>query len=96
MPTRQHEAVAACPVRIRRVVPEQALEEQVGRWGEAHRRTRVPVAYLLDGIHRQDPDEIDGALVGRRPVKLGLIAHGRSLSVERFRLSVGCGLRGLR
>ena len=33
-----------------------------------------------------DPDEIDGALVGRRPVELGLIAHGRSLSVEWFRL----------
>ena len=83
MPARQHETVPARPVRIRRVVPEQSLEEKVGHRGQAHRRARVPVAYFLDRIHRQDPDEIDGALVGCRPVKLGLIAHGRSLSVQR-------------
>ena len=42
-----------------------------------------------------DPDEIDGALVGRRPFELRLIASGKGLSVERFRPSVGCGLHGL-
>ena len=95
VPAGQHEAVAARPVRIRRVVPEHALEKQVGRRGQAHRRPRVAVACFLHRIHRQDPDEIDGAFVGRRPVKLGLSAHDRSLSVQRFRLSVGCGRRGL-
>ena len=41
MPAGQHETIAARPVRIGRVVPEQTLEEQVGRRREAHRRARV-------------------------------------------------------
>jgi hypothetical protein len=30
-------------------------------------------------VHREDPDEIDSAFVGRRPVKTGLSAHAKSL-----------------
>ena len=41
VPAGQHEAVATHPVRIGRIVPEQPLEEQVGRGRQAHRRARV-------------------------------------------------------
>ena len=41
MPAGQDETVSARPVGIGRVVPEQALVEQVGRRGQAHRRARV-------------------------------------------------------
>ena len=56
---RQHEAVAAGPVRVARVVPQPLLEEQVGGRGHAHRRPRVAVADLLDGVHRQDAGGVD-------------------------------------
>ncbi len=42
VPAGKHEAVAARPVWVGRVVPQQTLEEQVGRWREAHRGAGVP------------------------------------------------------
>jgi hypothetical protein len=44
-------------------VPEDLLEQQVGGGSQAHGRPRVPRPRLLDRIHRQDADEIDGPLV---------------------------------
>ena len=43
-PHGQHEAVAAEPVRVGRVVPQRLLEQQVGRGRQAHRRAGVAVA----------------------------------------------------
>ena len=60
----EHEPVAARPLRVRRVVPQEALVEQVGRRGQAHRGAGVPRAGLLHRVHRKHPDQVDGALVG--------------------------------
>ena len=79
---RQHEAVAADPVRVARVVLQPLLEEQVGGGGHAHRRARVAVADLLDGVHGQHAGGVDRAAVelaealGERRVRLGRAAGG--------------------
>ena len=56
---RQHEPVAADPVRVARVVPQPLLEEQVGRRRHAHRRAGVAVADLLDGVHGEHAHGVD-------------------------------------
>jgi hypothetical protein len=67
-------------VRVGGIVPEDALEHQIGSWRQAHRRPRVPRPGLLDSIHCQDADEVDGALVIGRPFEAGWerIPHGKS------------------
>ena len=74
VPARQHETVPARPLRVGRVMPHHALEQQVGGGREGHRGARVPVAHLLHRVHRQDPDQVNGPLVGGCPVK-GVVAH---------------------
>ena len=54
----QHEPVPAQPVRVRRVVPQHVLVEQVGRGGEADRRPGVAVADLLDRVGGQDTHRV--------------------------------------
>ena len=77
VPGRQHEPVAAGPVRVGGVVPHHLLEQQVRRGREAHRSTGVAVADLLHGVQREDPHGVDRALVELGPVKLGagLLRH---------------------
>ena len=53
VPAGQHEPVATGPVRVGRVVPQVALEEQVRRRRQAHRGAGVAVADLLDRVHGQ-------------------------------------------
>ena len=66
----QHEAVAARPVGVGRVVPHHLLEQQVRRGREAHRRAGVAVPDLLDGVHGQHPHGVDGLVVQLGPVQL--------------------------
>ena len=66
-PAGQHEPVAAGPVRVGRIVPHHLLEQQVRRRGQAHRRTGVAVADLLDRVHREHPHGVDRALVELGP-----------------------------
>ena len=61
VPARQHEPVAAQPVRVGGVVGEEPLEEQVGGGREAHRRARVAVAHLLHGVRCQHARGVDRA-----------------------------------
>ncbi len=84
VPRGQHEAVAAGPVRIRRVVPHHLLEQQVRRRREAHRRTGMSVADLLDRIHREHPYGVDRALVQFGPFKLwaGLLRHAAGAPLD--------------
>ena len=77
---REHEPVAADPVRVAGVVPQPLLEEQVGRRGHAHRRAGVAVADLLDGVHGQHADGVDRPAVEVAEARPG---------------SVGCGWAGL-
>ena len=49
--------------RVGGVVPEHVLEEEVGGGRQAHRRTRVAVAYFLDRIHGEPADDVDAELL---------------------------------
>ena len=73
----QHEAVAARPVRVGRVVPHHLLEQQVRRRGEAHRGAGMAVADLLHGVHGEDPHGVHRLGVQIGPVQpLRDAAHG--------------------
>jgi hypothetical protein len=63
VPGGQDEPVPADPARVRRVVAEVALEEQVRSGRQAHGRPGVTVAGLLHGVHRQHADRVDGLAV---------------------------------
>ena len=60
VPGGQHEAVAAEPVRVARVVPHHPLEQRVGQRRQAHRGARVAVADLLHRVGGEHPDRVDG------------------------------------
>ena len=95
---RQHEAVARRPVRVARVVPQPLLEEQVGGRRHAHRRPRVAVADLLDGVHRQHPGGVDRPAVEvAEPVGEGRLRLCRAAGGGVARgLGRGLGLGALR
>ena len=98
---REHEPVAADPVRVAGVVLQPLLEEQVGGRGHAHRRPRVAVADLLDGVHREHAGGVDGAAVElAEAVGEGRVAAGpgcrwgrrsRPRPGPRTRCSASCG-----
>ncbi len=67
VPGGQDEPVAAQPVRIRRVVAHQLLEQQIRGRSQAHRRPRVAVSDLLHRIRGQHPDGVHRALVQVSP-----------------------------
>src|SRR2546430_2123269 len=62
----EHEAVPAGPEGIGRVVLHDPLEQQVGGGCEAHRGTRVAVAGLLHGVHRENPDGVNRAAMSEQ------------------------------
>jgi len=57
--SREHEAIASVPVRIARIVPHEASEEQVPDRRHTHRQSWMPRVGLLHGVNRQDSDRID-------------------------------------
>ncbi len=61
---RQHEAVAVGPVRVLRVVAHHLREEEVADRRHAHRHAGVAVAGVLDRVHRERADGVDGELLG--------------------------------
>ena len=85
---REHEPVAAHPVRVARVVPEPLLEQQVGGGGHAHRGAGMAVADLLDGVHGQDARGVDRAAVeiaealGQGRARLRGAARGESVAAS--------------
>lgn len=74
----EHEAVAAEPPVVGRVVPHDLLEQQIRQRGQAHRGARVAVARLLHGVGRERPHGVDGADVERPPA--GRVREGRGES----------------
>jgi hypothetical protein len=92
VPRRQDEAVAAQPVRVGRVVPQDVLVEQVGGRGQADRRPGVAVADLLHRVRGQDADRVDGLAVQVGPAD-GL-GQG-SLRVHRTSFPPGPAARGI-
>ena len=55
-----------------------ALEEQVGRRGEAHGGAGVAVAHLLDRVHGQAHARVDSAVVEVGPSRLERRSRGRA------------------
>ena len=80
MPGAQDEPVAVRPVRARRVVSQHLRVEEICDRGERHRRSRVAGVRLLDGVHRQRPDRVDGELLDLR---VGQRSSSRWLPRER-------------
>ena len=88
----QHEAVAAQPVGVARVVAQEPLPEQVRRRRQAHRRAGVAVADLLDGVHGQDTHRVDRSAVEIGPVDRAPIpcCHLRLCSRVVLPSAAGC------
>src|SRR5262249_9655880 len=63
MSSRQHEAVAIGPRRIRRAVPQEPRPQHIGHRGRAHGQARVTRVGLLHGIDGKKPDRVDRPLV---------------------------------
>ncbi len=70
----QDEAVTAQPVRIGRVVPHDALVQQIGNRGQAHRGAGVAVADVLNGVGGQDPGGVHRAAVGVSPFESHVVS----------------------
>ena len=86
----EHEAVAADPGRIGRVVAHEVLVEQVRGRGEAHGGAGVAVADLLDGIHGEHAGGVDRTLVQLGPALRGVEVLGHM----QCNLSPECGHPG--
>ena len=63
---RDHEAVPVRPLRIRRVVPQVTPPQHLRDFGHAHRHAGMAGIRLLDRIHRQSAQRIDGITARRR------------------------------
>ncbi len=87
VPAAEHEAVAVEPGRVGRVVAHDPREEDVAERRQSHRRAGVSRVRLLNGVHRQGPDRVDGQLVELFLCHLGLLpggaGTGRGLYVTR-------------
>ncbi len=64
MADRQHEAVTVRPVRVLRVIAEEAAPQRMANWSQGHRGTGVAGVGLLYRVHGQGTDGVDGQLVG--------------------------------
>ena len=82
MAVRQHETVAARPLRVGRVEAHVAVPQRHAHLGHAHRRAGVAGAGLFDRIHRQGADGIGHQCRGLRlcvmRVRLAASAFGRA------------------
>ena len=63
VPTRKHKPVPTQPVRVRGVVLDDVLKEQIRGGCERHRGARVAVTHLLHGIGGKDTQGVYGAAV---------------------------------
>ena len=76
VPGRQHEPVAAQPVRVAGIVAHRALKQRVGQRGQAHRRPGMAVADFLDRVGGQHPDGVDRGRIDLGPV-VGVVRLGQ-------------------
>jgi hypothetical protein len=83
VPARQHETVAAEPMRIAWVVAHHPLKQRVRQGSQAHRRAGMTVADLLHGVGGQYPDGVDSARVDIGPV-LGILRRCQGGDVVEF------------
>ena len=59
----EHEAIAAGPERIVRIVAQHVVPQRVGHRRQGHRRARMARVGRLDGVHRQGADRVDRKLL---------------------------------
>ena len=83
----KHEAVAVGPLRVGRVVLQEAIPQRIGHRRRPHRRAGMPGAGLLHRVNRQKPDGVDGQLVK------GRIGQRRSPASAMAGASCAAGLR---
>jgi hypothetical protein len=65
MPGRQHEAIAVGPVRLGGVVAHDARVEDVCERRQGHGRARMTRVRLLDRVHGEAADHVDGTALER-------------------------------
>ena len=58
VPIGEHEPVPVPPIRILGIVPQLVAPQRLGHIGQPHRRSRMPGAGLLNGVHGQGADGI--------------------------------------
>ena len=63
VPGREHEPVAIEPVRIARIVLEQARPQHIGHRRGPERHARMAAVRLLHGIYRQETHSVDAQLI---------------------------------
>jgi hypothetical protein len=80
---REDEAFTSQPVRVCGVVVHDALVQQVRGGSQAHRRSRVPVANLLNGVSRQHACRVHGSSIDVVPTQF---CHGTALPSVVMRL----------
>jgi hypothetical protein len=71
-PARQHEAIPPRPERLLRIVGEKLVPDRVSHRGEGHGRAGVAGIGLLNGVHRQGADGVDGKQIEAGSV----VGHG--------------------
>ena len=67
----EDEAITAGPLRVVRIVLDEALIKGVGDRSQRHRGTGMAVTGLLNGVRREHLRHLDGALVQFRPRVIG-------------------------
>ena len=85
---RQHEAIAPVPVRILRVVPHEAREQEIRHRRHPHRHPRMARVGLLHRVDRDYANRIDAKLieVGLRSLEFGCECHfGSTRRIKLFR-----------
>ena len=65
MPGRQDEPIPVEPVGVARMVLEEPRPEHIGHWRSIQGQTGMPAVRLLDRIHREKAQGVNGSLVQR-------------------------------
>ena len=71
VPVGQHKTIAIGPLRVRRIVLQIIVPEDLGNIGHAHRHARVPGVGSLNGIHTECANGVGELAPARRAVTGG-------------------------
>jgi len=80
---RQDEAIAIGPVRIPRVVAEEACPQHVRHRRRSHRQPRVTGVRALHGVHSEEADRVDAEVIEAGFLHGGLLTGIRHVPCRR-------------
>src|SRR5690348_2430552 len=63
MPIRQHETVAVGPNGIEWIETHRLVPDRINEWCKSHGRAGMPGLRLLNGVHRERANCVDGQLI---------------------------------